>query len=288
MIHADLRVKKCIAEFYLNDIPLRRLNSSFQGFYSEAAHIWLVDGINEVKVVVCPGTTPSRAQVPPPGDSVVSAPKDAEDEKTAKESEKEDTGGGGDKEASISIVQYPVGVFAGDESSGQLMMKAEWTSVQAPAPKFPCVVSESRDLDRMFGTWAWQKADRLDLEADMSEVKGAVMYIHRAFEDGDGKRIAEMARHYLEDIGRAIPAYGTKRFTMDMIMDINGNAGRKGWTMPIDCEEMDFRLCADGRLVQIIDRNWHPTIRTIPQPDGEIYPFPVLIGRIDGELQILL
>ena len=122
----------------------------------------------------------------------------------------------------------------------------------------------------------------------MAEIYGTVVSIHRAFEDGDGKRIVEMARHYLADMGRAIPAYGTKRFTSDLIADVNANAGREEWIRPIYREEMDFRLCAGGRLVQIIDKNWQPTIRAIPQPDGEIYPFPIFLGRIDGELQILL
>ena len=272
-----------MAEFYVNDIPLRRLNPMFQGFYSEVAYPYVVDGLNEIKVVVCPGPTPSSSQRGGPLIPESTDGGEGEDAPTAAEE-----GSGGDKQARICVIEYPVGVFAGDESQGQIWMEAEWQESREPQSDFPFVFQHSRDLDRQRGGWWWQKAEPLDLDRDMGDIQSAVARIHHAFEAGDGEGVANMARYYLEDMGRAIPAYGADRFKRDMVADINGNAGRKDWIRPIDWDEVDFRLCAEGCLVQILDKDWQPTIRATPQPDGEIYPFPIFLGRLDGRFEILL
>lgn len=285
MIHVDLRVKQCIAEFYLNDIPIRKLNPAFQGFYSEVAHLYLKDGHNEIKMIISPGDSPSEAESP----SVLTTSTIGNENNESGESDQvPQAKQAGEKNATMSIVQYPVGVFAGDESAGQVWMKLTWQLADDPDVRFPAIVFESRNLDRQFGAWTWQRAEPLDLAKDLVEIQATVATIHHAFYSGDGPWIAKMARYYLQDMGRAIPAYGANAFERDMVQDINTNAGRKDWIKPISWDETDFRLCAGGRLVQIIDKNWEPTIRTIPQTDGEIYPFPFFLGRIDGKFEILL
>ena len=284
MVHLDLRVQKCIAEFYVNDIPLRRLNSAFQGFYSEVAYPYLVDGLNTISLVVTPGPTPSKAKVI----QVPNAPEDTGNVLDEDASSKVSDDSGKSKTARMAVVEYPVGVFAGDEDDGRLWMDVQWKFSDDPSVSFPCQVEDSRDLDRQRGMWAWQTAEPLDLDRDRAEIQSAVTAVHHAFENGDGADLAQMAQHYLTDMGRAIPAYGEAGFKRDLIRDVNANAGRKNWIRPIVWEEADFRLCADNRLVQIIDKNWQPSVRAIPQPDGEIYPFPFFLGKKDGVFQILL
>lgn len=71
-------------------------------------------------------------------------------------------------------------------------------------------------------------------------------------------------------------------------------AAEPDWAMePLDPERFDFRLCADGRLVEIIDKDWQATVRSVPLddyggPEGKgACDYPMMLGKIKGKFHIL-
>src|ERR1051325_7655895 len=64
IIHAEIRLENCAVEMCVNDIPLVFVPFDRHKFYSQPIHEFLVNGSNELAVLVNPGPTPSAALQP--------------------------------------------------------------------------------------------------------------------------------------------------------------------------------------------------------------------------------
>lgn len=263
MIHVELKVADCVAEVWLNGIPIRRLDSRQVQFVSVLAHSFLVDGPNTLELIVNPGATPSLARNGPAKPGNVAG------------------------QASVRLVRHKVGEFT-DPDGGEVMLEERWSSAtQSPTTLYPLVLRAARDFGRMFGPWAWQSAAMLNLARDRDAIVSLVSGIHKAFSEGRGLPIAEISSTYLREEARAVPGVTFEEMRGDMLRDIAGNAGRVNWVAALDPEQFDFRICANGRLVECIDKQWQPLIHTLPQANGEMYPFPMFLGKVGGGFQIL-
>lgn len=268
MIHLDMQVVNCDAEFLFNGIPIRRLTFSNEQFYTTVAHKYLVNGTNSLEITVMPGNTPSTSKEPyPKQDSDLS-----------------------EASAIMRLVQYPVGATPGEIEQANVLAELTWQYNHVDEEKsnhWPRLLHSDVSLPKLFEPWQWQNAEAIDIETERANIITSIKTIHHLFESGDGNRMAQACHPYLLDIGKALPAYGETAFRTDIIESINSNRGKTNWVKPIDEAELDFRLCCNNTLVQVIDKNWMPSIRTLPSQSGETYPFRIFIGKLNGQYWVL-
>ncbi|WP_026375735.1 hypothetical protein [Aestuariibacter salexigens] len=269
MLHLDLYIKDCSAEFYFNDIPVRLMGEG-ENFHSMNAHHLLLDGTNQMEVVINPGPTPS----------------------TVRElDEQQNTDGLKNKPSvCIRLMSYPVGAFAGDTKNGRILMQLNWEydAEQHKDIRFPYSVSDTRDLGPMLGPWIWQQCQPIDLLTDMAAIEKTAELIYNAFVSGDAQTVVRYCDPSLKDIGKALPAYGEQEFRSDMLTDISSNRLLASKAEPFNKDSTDFRLCANGRMVQLINSDWSHTIRSPEDDEGERYELPAFLGKIQNQWYVVL
>jgi hypothetical protein len=265
MLHLDLYVKDCSAEFYINDIPIRHMNSKQENTHSLVIHHLLKDDVNTFEAIVWPGDTPSKAR----SKSLIV---EAEQRK-------------GTSKVCMQLVRYPVGAFAGDTEAGEILMQLNWEFDEHKhgIDPYPVVPKAEYDIGNLFGIWNWQQCSKINLTDEATLINRVVEHIYQEFSNGNGDAIARLATPYLVDMGKALPAYGTAGFTDDMINDINYNKEQNIKIDDFDLNNLDVRLCGNDRLVQLIDHNWEPTVRTTVDEDGESYELPIFLGKLQNQ-----
>jgi hypothetical protein len=264
MIYAEAEVSGALAEFYVNGIPSwRRIGRPGERFASVPVHQHLVDGSNEIELLIEPGPTPSSARVP------------REPHRAA------------GIEAFVRLVRYPVDVYPGD-ASGEVLAEARFRGEEGRDEPFPYVLRAEADLGPLFGRWAWQDADPIAITATVrNEVEELVRRVHEAFAAGDPMPIVMLCDLCFAEGSRAYPARSAEALASGFAESLRESAQQPDWEMvPLDPERFDFRLCAGGRMIECIDRDWQPTVRSRPQADGD-FPFPMFLSRIGRELVIV-
>lgn len=269
MLHLDLYVKDCAAEFYFNDIPVRKMEAT-ENFHSLNAHHLVLDGSNQMEIVVNPGPTPSVAK------------------KVSTESTNEKPDG--DPKACMRLVKYPVGAYAGDTVTGKAVMQLNWELAKLELTSFayPMFTSTKVDLGKMLGPWFWQQCSPVNFEQELPRIHQAVEALYTAFISGDAQTVVRMSEAALRDIGKALPAYGEQGFREDMLADIQTNKVLTEKALPYDAELTDFRLCANGRLVQLINKDWSHTIKMPEDEEGEVYELPAFIGKLRDQWFVVM
>lgn len=263
IIHYELQLADCVAEIWLNGIPLARLNSREQNFVSVPALTFLVNGRNLLELVIEPGGTPSQSRSPTFGKTVSRQAK-----------------------AWARVVRLAEGAFTGDESA-PAMGEIRFSGADQSAPlQLPHVLRREFDF-QLVKPWAWQNADLIMLDRDRPAIVETLSAIHAAFAAGNAEGVVQRARLYLQEEASAYPSLTAADLTSSLRRDVSRNAGRTGWVAPLNPAEFDLRLCAGNRLVECVSKTWMPLINTLPQDDGSIYPFPMFLGKVAGEWQIL-
>jgi hypothetical protein len=169
-----------------------------------------------------------------------------------------------------------------DPNAGETLIEHRWNGSPQPGGTFPVILSKNADIGPMFGRWAWQTAPVINLARDRATILSTLRNIHAAFRDGRADPILSLSATYLREESRAAPGFTFDQLQVNLARDIAANAGRADWVAPLNEEALDLRLCADGRLAECINTDWQPAIHTLPQPNGEIYPFPIFLGRSGG------
>jgi hypothetical protein len=52
-------------------------------------------------------------------------------------------------------------------------------------------------------------------------------------------------------------------------------------------EDFDFRLVADGRMIECLGPDWEPIIRQVPGSDDGRFMYPMFLGRKNGKWVIM-
>ena len=260
MFYLQLQVHQCIAEVILNGIPLRRLDSRDQKFANVIAHSFLIAGRNQLELVVFPGATPNTSKI------------------------NHRVGQASGAWARTRLVRFQVGDLA-DYESGETLMEIKWAGGQ-PQEAFPRVLKTDALVNSNFGGWSWQSSEVLALPRDLRPVTEILHFIHKAFSDGQPDSIIKLARVFLDEETRSLPAYAPGELAASLSKSISENAGRN-WVAELNEPLFDLRLCAENRLIECLDRNWQPRIRTKPQANGDEYKLPLFLGRMRGEWLII-
>lgn len=269
-IQIDFEHKNCSAEIYVNGIPIRKYNDSDQPFVSIPLTYYRVDGINEIELLVNPGDSPSTARF---------------DEKTISAA---------GVYASVRLVEYPLGVYPKDPS-GKVLVEVMYQGTLNERASFPKSVKAAVDLGRTVGRWAWQDAEDLKLDkSTTTEITEVIREIHKAWGDGDGKTIIKRAKIRWDDgdkiAKRSIDERKKKEQQFIEEMKEGPEQTPYEWIMePFDPSTFDLRVVAGGKMVQAIDKNYKPIVRTkpIPSMDGFVVDYPMFLSRIKGEWYIV-
>jgi hypothetical protein len=259
VIHAELAVRACTAELYLNGIRLRRQVAPERPYVSIPVRQYLVPGSNHLEMVVEPGQMPSQAR--------------QGKEKTAKPG----------ASAVARLTRYEEGQIA-FAKNGEKLIEIRWQG-SADEETFPKILGAESSLGPVHGRWSWQDAPPLCLdEATRTEIADVLATVARAFERGDPAPMIDLLAVRFVDVVRAYPANALSALNEDLAHWVR-TFGSKGWkVLPLAPEQHDFRLCAGNRLVEVVDRDGLPSLRLKPPDEEEPHPYAMLLARIDGRL----
>lgn len=360
----EAETRKCAIEIYLNDIPVGLCGVGGSRKLTLPVHEFLVDGENELAVLINPGDKPSAAQRPsegprpaegaqPPSSPLLDSflgedeeeQSEAEKELFADQNEDDETDADGKKEPAeetakegpsapselngltdrdfrhkseaavdggddpgtpreglsvdpeavfvTRLSRYKVGAMAMD-GTGEPIIQLAWRTrdeegrlSRARAP-FPRWIRAKKDLGPMFGPLHWQDAPRLRLdEATTDEAAGIVLKIRQALEDGDADPILAASRQRSEEVARVYAISERERADMlRQLLAIQRDKPEWLFETPED-DSYDFRLVADGRMIECLGPDWRPIVRQVPPSDDDRFLYPMLLGRAKGKWFIM-
>ena len=267
MIHLDMQVFNCRAEFLLNDIPVRCLDSSRQPFITIVAHRYLITGKNKLKMVVLPNAKPSSSLDP---HTVMDVPEDAM--------------------AAVRLVQYPLGGTPGELDGAELFSELSWAQKEQEGDEVtmhPIVKEVEFEIPKIFDRWEWQGCRQIDWNGERTDILAFAESLYAMFREGRGAELTEKAATYLADYGKSIPAYGEDNYRNDLIQSVNRVPQKAGALPEFDPEALDLRLVGDGRMVQMLKKNWAPNLSVPPQADGYTYALDFFVGKLSGGYAIV-
>ncbi|WP_114857215.1 hypothetical protein [Azospirillum brasilense] len=261
VVYAEVVAKGCTVELYLNRIPLGRIDPERMPHLEIAVSEFLLDGVNELAMIVEPGPTPSTALANP-----MPAPTDG-------------------KLAAARLARYRPDEFVGGEG-GVTLVELGWEP-KTPEPQ-PRLLTRRADLGPQFGRWGWQDAPVLTLDRQLASETGDLLRrLHQAMAAGDGRGVTMLLSPAYYDLSRAYPrppnawAEGFETFMARV-------SRQPEWRMqPLDPARVDFRLVAGGHMLECIDKDWQPTLRTEPLADGMPFTLPVFLARLNGRLAVV-
>lgn len=260
MIYVEVDKQNCEVELYVNGIPMRH-SSTRQSSASIPAHRYLVDGANEIELIINPGPTPSQAR-------------------TAQR-ELDSTG----MQAEARLVKYPVGVYPGD-ASGEVLGRVQWQGQNAKKEMFPKILATKIELGPLFGRSQWQDAEKVTLDKKtLAEISAYVEKFYVAFAASKGQELLDFAKIRIEEGDRANPGKNPTKENALFLSDVEERKQNKHWKVaPLRPQLFDFRLCAQGRMVEIVNTDWEPTIRGSFDDDSDgPYTYQMFLSKIKGQ-----
>lgn len=260
----EAEVAGCEAEVYLNDIPLGRLHPEpGNPALGLTINQLIRQGENTLEIVLDPGDHPSAARTP-------RATRDL---------------------AGVSFFlrasRMLEGSVIGESAPSEVLVEASFTGEGMVVP-VPLAVPRTFVVDSPFPPWAWERAEVLALgPALVAEVLAFLADYRAALVHRDIARENQLSALVH---GEICVAYG--RAPGPWIAALNGVVQdewlRADWGVEaVDSEQLDLRLCANGRMVQCIRRDWDDAIRSTVDVEGGRMTVPLFLGRVGGRLQRL-
>lgn len=265
VIMAQLEVKDCSAELYLNGVPLIRLGEDTVDGENRAVQQWLTRGDNTLELLVEPGPTPREART--------------HSKQLAK---KEMT-------AVARLIKFREG-DDGNAASGTVLaeVRFDW-DIKKPDPMtFPFSETTSTVLGSSFGPWAWESYPPMVLdEALVKEACALLDEMETAVKGGLADRIWQLTELSMRDTMRAYPGLNEAFLRADIkeMLQVFGAEGDP--TMPRDEAQHDFRLVGGGRLLELVDKDFRPSFRLKDKKRDQVVPFPTWVARVGKELRIV-
>ncbi len=263
IVMAQLEVHDCTAELLVNDVPAIRIAPPKIHIQNVAAEHLLVPGTNHLSLLIEPLEGPSRAradthQLPYRPLSAIGR-----------------------------LIRFPEGAD-GTVEHGQLLGETIFEWAPDTQATFPVEVGVELDLGSAHGRWAWQDAPPLTLDASLvdeaAELLERVADILRA---RDGDAFWRITEHQLLDVQRAYPAVTEAEMRRHLAMLMAHYATVDDPVMALDRSKHDFRVVGDGRLLQLIDRDWTTSFKLRDPNDGSPVPYHIFAARLGGELTIV-
>lgn len=260
----------CVAEVYLNDIPIARRGEA-EGI---GAHLGrpinhlVLDGQNEVSLVVQPGATPSQA-IEPRGRSAWSVLE-------------------GEAYAEVSLKRYPRRAVIGGPD-GEELLSVRWDNEDdGLARVWPRSFAAAGPVETGTGRWAWEDAPELTLDEGLrEEVLRVLDRLQRTLDGGNVVPFFDLSRVRLNEIERAFALVPGKKEAHIRALVERDVRNPEFVLEPIDPAQIELRLCGRRRLVEVLGRDWLPPIRQEKREGKPQTTYEVLLAELDGDLQIV-
>lgn len=263
----ECRTALCNAEFYLNDIPVTLRGPDYGTELKGPMNHLVRSGVNTLEIVVNPGPTPGQALVGAGGERRRETPPEG-------------------AFAAIKLSTYPKGAVI-DGPDEQELVSLQWRARAETPEFFPRVVGVAADLGETFPPWRHEAAQPLRLDDETRQsVAAFVLAVHGYVTVNDFEMFALLSEPRCTDTD---VAYGKRPGATTELVQISlENQSRQAWwgMQPLQPAAYDFRLCGKNRLVECVSAQWKPVIEEVPDPEGAISRYPMMVGRIDGEWRI--
>lgn len=264
----EATAEACIAEFYLNGIPIMRRGIEGGEFFGVQVNHLLVDGMNTLECSIFPGPVPSLARWGEFGP-------------------RELFGGQPHQKVRMSLKTYPFGATVGGPEARELQ-RLEWQGAPDDRRIIARTLTAQVDLGSLYGRWQWQDAPDLKLDAvDRVELVEFLETLGAAIQAGDPDPFLAVSAIRIDEISRAYETDPAERRAM-IDRGIFVDAGAPGFKVaPLDPKAFDFRLCANGKMVECIGTDWQPILRAGPDRQGDYSFYDMFVARIGGEWRIV-
>jgi hypothetical protein len=256
-----LDVRGCNAEVLLNDIPIGRVDRR-DGALCMPVHEYLLDGDNEISIVIDPG---------PPGQSTATSPKVA----------------GETVGVSFRLLVPRTGQVASGLTA-RTVAEIDWAVPAGDVYTTPLTLRRSAILPVKFPRWRWLDVPEIaDIEAQRPLIASFLQGITVALLRGDAESFLVASRLRIEELGQAYgqPVDELVTRMRSRLHLLHGTRALK-ITIP-SAPEFVFRRCASGRLIECLNGNGAPLLSTLPAPDGTSSAWPVRLAVVSGRCHIL-
>lgn len=264
-LHAEVELRHCTAELWLNGFPLRRKKHPGDPFASIPVHQYVIAGENRLELVIEPGDRPSESRMGDRTAALVGA------------------------RAIARLVRYPALAFA-DAEEGTVLGEVQWVAPTDRSETFPLVRSGSFVVPAPFGRFAFQDAPVLALDAAThAECVTLLGALREAFVRGEAARVRALLDLRFQEGLRAYPANEPALLDREMADYVAEVASPDFEVLPLDGAQHDFRLVAQGRAIELVDRDFQPSLRFRgPDDEGdEITGFALTVARVGGRLVVI-
>lgn len=264
VLHAQLQVKGCVAELYLNDIPLTRVDAKVAGSETRPVEEYIVPGSNRLEILVEPGSRPSLART---------------------EQRQLDVG---DATAVARLVRFRDGEWT--DAPGEVLGEVRFARPETFQGQrvFPQGLSIAIELGAANGHWDWQDAPELEMgEPLIAEATGVLEALARALRSASMDNVWPLKELEKRDVVRAYPGLNESDMRSTMAEGLAHYAKLGDPVVPLDRESFDFRLIAGGRMLECVNADWTPSLRLLGPDTGLEVPYKALLARIDGRLRVV-
>ena len=257
-----LHVQGCSAEALINDIPLGRVGLGGGGL-SLPVHEYLLDGANEVSLVINPCAAGSKP--------LSALPRLAE-------------GGVG---ARLRLLLPRIG-HAGSELEARTVAEVAWGVPDGDVYSSPQTLTRSIFLPIKFPRWRWLDAPVVDdVDAQKPLISSFLQAIAVDLLRGDTESFLIASRLRTEELALAyqlpIADVATKLRSRLQLLHTT-----KALKMAIPHEaDLLLRRCAGGRLIECMSGVGAPALATSPGADGTSSCWPVRVAVVNGHCLIL-
>jgi len=264
----ECAVDNCTAEFYLNDIPVVMRSQDGGRLFGGQVNELVVDGINEIGAVINPGPEPGLA---------ISGREGKRDRFAAE-----------DAKLFAALSTYPPGAVVGGPDRKELM-RIEWKADADGWPEvFPKVVSVAEDLGSLLGEWAWEGAPRIVLDEEtVKEIEEYLTALQKALAEGDPEPFIEAGAIRLQEVEKAFDLKAGSKAEHVRKVTLR-DAAEPWWGLQsLDSGQFDLRLCAGGRLVECVGRDFQPLLKENQDDDGGVGSYDMILAKINDHWQIV-
>lgn len=261
----ELASPSCWAEAYLNGVPISRAGPQTPILEAQPVNHLVVGGQNVLELLMEPGPTPSRA-FETSGERISD----------------------GKLKGSLKLALYPEGAFPEDPGVTELA-QISWAPPAGERFQTPVRQSASFSLPLWAPRWSWQSAPALALtETVVRSVHQLLMYLSANLAQKNPEPFIQYAHTRFQEVAAAF-GRGVQDEIREFREEFQSIAAEPDWQMgPVRLETLDLRLCGDGRLIECVDRDWLPVLRTVRQEDGLIrLRYPIFLAQVGGNWQIV-
>lgn len=260
--YATLKIEDCRAEIFVNGVPVLRLVPGPYTLLSVPVNHYLCDGDNRFELLVEPGARPRDTRYPT-------------EEKALP-----------DVYAHARLARFGDGDTVNLET-GEELADIEFEGSADRKDIVPLSLTRNVDMGTFAGRWAFQDAAVLTLNDELvQEAHMKLEEIAYTIRHGSLTQYLDMFRVIVRERHRAYPALPQGHLQERSEDFLQRFRQKPDQVLPPARDQHEFRLVADGRMIECVDRDFFPSLR-MRSVEGNLVPMDIFLGRIDGRLEIV-